>query len=157
MTEPKRYERPIEVEFGGKVITAAPLKGLARIRAFESALVEEVHALQQRVESHLREGKGVSPEALLENGVDQPRLLKLGLPDVVTDELLEESTAAERVGLLVDVCYLNNLARFSTFLAPEMLMELGMRINRTVPGFPMPASNGSSSGAASAGATSSEN
>ena len=157
MTEPKRYERPVEVSFGGQTITAAPLKGLVRIRAFEEALVEEVHRLQKRVESHILEGKGVSPEALLEQGVDQARLLKLGLPDVVTDELLEESTAAERVGLLVDLCFLNNLGRFSPFLSAEMLMELGAKISRMVPAFPGPASPSNSSEPGSAGQTSSTN
>jgi hypothetical protein len=156
MTEARRYDTAIQVNFGGQVIEAAPLKGLAKIRAFEAALVEEIYSLQRRVEGHIREGKSVSPEALLETGVDQARLLKLGVPEL-TEAMLDESTAGERVGLLVDVCYLNNLGRFTPFLAPEMLMELGAKINRAVPGFPIPELNGSSSEPVSLGATSSEN
>jgi len=151
----KRYDQPLEVHFGGANITAAPLKGLIAIRAFEEALISEVHGLQARVESHLRGGDKISPEALLDTGVDQPKLLKLGLPGVMTDELLEESTARERVGLLTEICYLNNLGRYALFLAPEMLLELASRINLRAPDFPMPARNGNSSELASTGVTSS--
>jgi hypothetical protein len=155
MTESKRYDQPLEVSFGGQTITAAPLKGLTRLRAFEAGVVEEIHALQTRVEQHLRQADRISPEALLDNGVNQAKLLKLGLPEIITDELLEESTARERAGLLSEICYLNNLGRFVPFLHPEMLVDLAMRINLKAPDFPMPARNGSSSEPASAGATSS--
>lgn len=160
MTESKRFDEPIEVVFGGQTIAAVPLKGLARIKAFETAVKEEVYGLQQRVIQFAREAQAsgkISAEALLENGVDQVRLLKLGLPDVITDELLEESTARERHGLLVEICKLNDCARYSLFLMPEMLLEVASNLNQKVPAFPIDGSKQSSLRPASAGTRSSEN
>lgn len=155
MTQPRRYDQPLEVEFGGQTITARPLRGLEALRAFEAALVEEVHELQARVEKYAKDGRKVSTEALLESGVDVARLLKLALPDVVTDELINQSTARERMGLVVDVCHLNNLGRFGIFLAPEMLLELGSRLAQIPSEFPTATSNGHSLEPASAGTPSS--
>jgi hypothetical protein len=160
MTQPVHFVEPVDVEFGGKTVTAASLKGLKRIRAFESALLDEVDQLKQRIEGHAREGAKVSPAALLELGVDEAKLLKVAMPEVITDELLEESTAPERQGLLMTLLRLNNLSRFGVFFTPELILELGMRINSMVtpvPDFPMPESNGSSSEPVSAGTTSSVN
>ena len=156
MAETPRYDQPIKVSFGGQEITAAPLKGLARIKAFEQALVEEVSALANRVEGYARSGTKVSAEVLLESGVDEARLLKLALPDVVTDELLDESTAKERIGLLSDLCYMNNLGRFAPFLALEGLIELASKLNQqALLPFPTPELSSSSSESDSAGAISS--
>jgi hypothetical protein len=160
VTDSKRFDDPFECEFGGQVITAAPLKGLARIKAFETAVKEEVYGLQQRVIQFAREAQvsgKVSAEALLENGVDQVRLLKLGLPDVITDELLDESTARERHGLLVEICKLNDCARYSLFLMPEMLLEVASNLNQKVPAFPINGSKPSSLRPDSAGSKSNEN
>lgn len=159
MTQPVQFVEPVEVEFGGKVITAAPLKGLKRIRAFESAILDEVDLLKQRFEKYAQ-GAKVSVDALLEIGVDEARLLQVAMPDVITDELLEESTAPERQGLLLILLRLNNLSRFGAFFTPELVLELGTRVSsmmRIVPEFPMPESNGSSSEPVSAGTTSSAN
>ena len=154
-SDARRYDEPIKAMFGGQEITAAPLPGLVRIKAFEQALVEEVNGLAARVESYARTNTKVSTEVLLETGVDEARLLKLGLPEVITDEMLEQSTARERLGLLSDLCYLNNLGRFAAFLALEGLIELASRLNQQLPDFPMPERNGSFSEPASPGKTSS--
>jgi hypothetical protein len=157
VTDTPRYDKPITVMFGEQEITAGPLRGLERLKAFEQALIEEVHSLQKRVEDHARQGTRVSAEALLETGVDEVRLLKLGLPDQITDEILAQSTARERIGLLTDICFLNNLGRFSPFLAIEGLIELASKLNQRALEFPMPASSPSSSEPVSLGATSSAN
>ena len=160
MTGAKRIDEPIEVYFGGKTITVGPLKGLARIKAFETAVKEEVYGLQQRVVQYAREaqaGGQISTEALLENGVDQVKLLKLGLAEVITDELLEESTARERHGLLVDICNLNDCSRYSVFLLPEMLLEVASKLNQKAPVFPINGSSPSSLRPDSAGTRSNEN
>jgi hypothetical protein len=157
MTEARRYDESIKVSFGGQEITAEPLKGLVRIKAFEQAIVDEINALASTVQDHTRGVTKVSTEVLLESGVDQARLLKLGLPDVITDEVLEQSTARERLGLLTDLCYLNNLGRLAPFLSIEMLLDLGSRLNLIAPVFPTPVPSGSSSEQESPGATSSAN
>lgn len=160
MTEAKRFDEPIEVYFGGQTITATPLKGLTRIKAFETAVKEEVYGLQQRVVQFAREaqaGGKVSPEALLEDGVDQVKLLKLGLPDVITDELLEESTARERHGLLADICNLNDCSRYALFLMPEMLLEVASNLSQKALAFPINGSKPSSLRPDSIGTKSNEN
>lgn len=126
-----------------------------RIKAFERALIEEVNALAGRVEGYARGGSKVSAEALLESGVDEARLLKLALPDDITDELLEESTAKERIGLLTDLCYMNNLGRFAPFLALEALIELASKLNQQALPFPMPELSSNSSESDAVGVTSS--
>lgn len=155
-TETLRFDQPINVWFGGQELVVEPLGGLRAIRDFESALVEEINSLDARVREHARANSRVSAEALLETGVDEARLLKLGLP-AITDELLDKSTARERLGVLTAICYANNLARFASFLQMEALVEVASKMNQQLPDFPMPASNGNSSEPASVGETSSTN
>lgn len=157
MTDTPRYDKSLTVMFGGREITLGPLKGLVRLKAFEQALIEEVNSLAHRVEDYARKGTRVSAEVLMEAGVDEVRLLKLALPEVVDDELLEQSTARERIGLLTDACFVNNLGRFTAFLAVEGLIELASKLNQRLPEFPMPGSKLSSSLPASPGVTSSTN
>lgn len=137
--------RSFEAEVGGHEIHVAPLRGVQSLRAFEDALMEEILGFRDVYEERLRNGEKASPETLLLKGVDVPRLLKLGLPDVLTDELLEQTTIQERVGLLTDLLYLNNLGRFAPFVSPELILELSMRLSREAPGFPMPEPSSSSS------------
>lgn len=126
------YNRTYQVTFGRKEIIIEPLRGMRAFRALEIAVLEEVESLSQRVEEKLK----IGPEGLLTDPVDLTRLLKLALLDenrepVITDELLEESTSAERLGLLADLLELNNLSRFTIFLAPEMLVDLAMKFQRS--------------------------
>lgn len=159
MTEPRQFVGPVDVSIGGKTVALEPLRGLKNIRAFEAVVVEEVRALQQRVEKYARDGRNVSPEALLETGVDIERLLKLGAPGVITAKVLEKAAIRECFGALSMVLTLNNLSRFEPFLAPEMLLELGTRLEQMTefPVLPTPESNPSFSLPDSVGATSSSN
>jgi hypothetical protein len=158
MADSLKFVVPIDVNIGGETLALEPLRGLKNVRAFELAVKEEVLALQTRVERYLQEGKGVSPEALLESGVDIEKLLLRGAPGVITQEILDKAAIRECFGALAIVLSLNNLARFELFLSPEMLLEFGARINSIpLPDFPGPASNGSSSELASLGQTSSAN
>lgn len=159
MTDAKRYDAPFEVEFGGKTITVRPLKGLVAVNAFQSAVTEEIQGFALRAMAHAK-AQALSPEALLAGGIDQARLLKLGLPDVMSDELIEESTAKERAGLITDLCYANNFPRAVPFLLPEVLFDLMTKLNRTaatLPAFPSPESSSSSSTSESPGMRSSAN
>ncbi|HEV2036947.1 MAG TPA: hypothetical protein VGU71_22575 [Candidatus Dormibacteraeota bacterium] len=158
MTEPRQFVGPVDVSIGGATVTLEPLRGLKNIRAFEAVVVEEVRSLQARVEKYAREGRNVSPEALLETGVDIERLLKCGAPGAITPKVLANAAIRELFGALEVVLTLNNLSRFQPFLLPEMLLELGTRLAQMTqfPVLPMPESNGSSSESAAVGATSSE-
>lgn len=148
----KRYDvRAVDVEVGGRDITIAPLRGASRLQAFEVALKEELYRFREVYEQRLVDGEKASPETLLMQGIDLCRLLKLGLPDVVTDELLEETTVQERRGLLTDVLFLNDLGRFAPFVSPELILELSMRLSREAPGFPTSEHSSTSSEPVSAG------
>jgi hypothetical protein len=126
-----RFDRPVTVTFGYREVELEPIRGLKAIRAFEEALTDEVHLLKERVESKVGDGVAANPEALLERGADQARLLLLGAPGTITEELLEESTAMERLGALTIILELNNLGRFAPFFAPEVLMDLGRMLRST--------------------------
>jgi hypothetical protein len=153
-----RFDAPITVSIGGEEVTLEPLKGLKALREFERALADEVQLMKGRIESALTKGGDISPEALLERGADQARLLLLGSSGAITAELLEEkATAREMLGALTVICQLNNLARFVPFFAPEVLMDLGRTmslIRKASAGEPP---QPSSSTPASAGGTSSKN
>jgi hypothetical protein len=158
MAEPRKFVAPVDISIGNETVTLEPLRGLVNIRAFEAAVVEEVHSLQTRIEGYLKDGKKVSLEALLEHGVDFERLLLMGAPGVITPAILSQAAIRECYGALGVILTLNNLSRFELFLSPEMLLELGARINSTpLPAFPGPASSTSSLEPASPGVTSSVN
>jgi hypothetical protein len=122
----KRYDRPVKAEFGGEVITIAPLRGLKRIAEFEEAVTEEIQDFKARLESGMI-SKPSSPEHLFTKAVDVPRLLRLALPDL-TDEQLDNSTPKERLGALEDAMLLNGIGHLSVFLAPGTLLEIGLRL-----------------------------
>ena len=156
MTEPTavvRFSKPIPIEFGGKQLELAPIKGLRNIAAFQAAVNEEIRGLAARVEKHERFGERLSFEALLEQGVDYARLLPLaGIPA----ELLEEATAFEMAGTLNLALALNNMTEHIRFLAPSQLRSVVERVNQKLPDFPLPERSGSSSPAVLTGPPSSE-
>jgi hypothetical protein len=128
MTEAKSYERPIKVLVAGQEMLLEPIRGLRRLQAFEDAVTEEVWAFKERLETG--GVKANSPEHLLTKAVDVPRLLKLACPIFEDSELLEETTALERLGLLEDALALNGLGHMSVFLSPATLIEIGMRLSK---------------------------
>lgn len=144
--KPLRFDAPLTISIGGEEVTLEPLKGLKAIRAFEIALVDEVDLMKKRMESALTSGGEISPEALLERGADQARLLILGSSGVINRELIEEkATAREMLGALTVICQQNNLARFIPFFAPEVLMDLGRTMSlirrESAGGSPQPSSS----------------
>jgi len=102
------------LHFGGCVIDPKPLTGLERFR-FEAALIDEVERLQQRAAWPRNRILPADIE------VDHARLLKLGLPHVVTDDLIELSTAPERVEMLRRLCQLNGHKRLIAFMDPNQV------------------------------------
>jgi len=158
MADKRVYDvRSFPAVVGGEEIQVEPIRGVVALEKFERALMEEIGRFRDVYERRMADGTKLDPEALLMQGVDVPRLLLLGLPDTVTQELLDKTTVQERLGLLTDVLYLNNLGRFAPFVSPELILELSMRLGRTAPDFPMPALASSSSEPASTGGRSSKN
>jgi hypothetical protein len=128
MSDIKRYERPIKVSVAGRIMNLEPIRGLRRLQAFEDAVTEEVWAFKDRLESG--NVRANSPEHLLSKAVDVPRLLKLACPVFEDEDLLEETTALERLGLLEDALSLNGLGHMSVFLSPATLIEIGMKLSK---------------------------
>jgi hypothetical protein len=86
----------VEVHAGGRVVAITPLRGLKRLKAFEDAMREEKSKLEER--------ESADPLAAGVFGAyDMGKLLKLGAPDVITDELLNNCTADEMVELLTAI------------------------------------------------------
>jgi hypothetical protein len=129
--EALRFDLPVEIHFGGQEISLGPLRGFEAIGDLEAALVDEVQLFRSRVGSKMADPTTFT-SALLERGVDQARLLLLGAPGVITEQLLEQSTARERVGALTLVFQMNNLGRFVPFCTPAALIDRGMRLAKEV-------------------------
>ena len=125
--EPVRFDQPVDVVFGGQTITLEPLRGIKRLEEFERTLNQEILDFKNRLENSVNSPN--DPKGLMVRAVDTPRLLKLGCPKI-TDEILEESTAAERLGALTTIARLNNLGHLTVFFEPATLLDIGLRLGR---------------------------
>lgn len=122
-----RFDRKLRVVFGDEEIEIAPLKGLKAIGEFETYITAEIADFRRRVE------EGVSspsdPAGLLTQAVDVPGLLKAACPHI-TDEMIENSTPGERLGVLCEALRMNHLGHLALFLEPSTLLDLGLRLRQ---------------------------
>ncbi|MFI5281750.1 MAG: hypothetical protein ACHQ0J_01305 [Candidatus Dormibacterales bacterium] len=112
----------VEVEFAGRMIAVEGIRGLSRISALEEGLTAELLRLQETARGMAKDPM----EAFMALGFDHGALLKLAMPDVITDELLEQSTAGERVALLVEICIANRLGRFLPYVDLDRVIEMAL-------------------------------
>jgi hypothetical protein len=120
-----RFDRKLKVMFGDQEIEIGPLKGLKAYGEFESLILEEIADFRRRVE------EGVSspsdPAGLLTQAVNVPKLLIAACPHI-TEEMVENSTPSERLGVLCETLRMNHLGHLALFLEPSTLLDLGLRL-----------------------------
>src|ERR1700757_747542 len=122
---PIRFDRPLEAFFGEEVITIEPIRGLRNIQAFEQAMNEEIFSFKSRLESG--EYQPSNPVHLLTQSVDVVRLLKLACPKL-TDELIDNATPMQRMGVLVEATKLNGVVHLTVFFQPSTLLEIALKM-----------------------------
>ncbi len=122
---PIRFDKPVEAFFGEDVISIEPIRGLKNIQAFETALHEEIFSFKNRLETG--EYKPSNPVHLLTQSVDVVRLLKLACPKL-TDELIDNATPMERMGVLVEATKLNGMGHLTVFFQPSTLLEIALKM-----------------------------
>ena len=122
---PVRFDKPFSCYFGEQVIEVEPIRGLRNIQAFEQALQEEIFSFKSRLESG--EYQPSNPVHLLTQSVDVVRLLKLACPKL-TDELIDNATPKERMGVLVEATKLNGMGHLTVFFQPSTLLEIALKM-----------------------------
>jgi hypothetical protein len=125
--EPVRYDRPVVVMFGRQEITLEPLRGLKALQAFQAACYSEIEAYRVRLEE--MDAGPHHPLHLMAESVDSVKLLRLACP-ALTEELIEESTANERMGVVCECLRLNHLGHLVIFLDPGTLLDIAMRMRK---------------------------
>lgn len=130
MAERKRYYNPIEIYFpGDDEREIAPIVGMKALQAFEAAIKKEI----DRVVSMFN-GKSEEEFTTMElmKATANPAAL---IPFAVSwwdDEMLERTSHAERMNLLIDLCKINNLSMYIPFFEPLNLMDLPKMLEATV-------------------------
>jgi hypothetical protein len=97
----KRYDEELEVSFGGVDVTIAPLHGLKAIEKLDKAVASELRRFGEEMQGNPT--GNVAPELR--------EILAAGAPEI-TDEIFDNSTARERIGVCQDILKLNCLDNY---------------------------------------------
>lgn len=127
MATPIRFDEPLTCYFGEEVIEIEPIRGLRNLQKFEEGLTNEIFGFKERLEAG--QYAPSHPAQLFTQSVNVPKLLKLACPKL-TDELIDNATPRERMGVLEEATRLNNLGHLTLFFSPATLLEIAIRMQK---------------------------